>query len=339
MIAQRHAVGVGQWACRLQHHADEGDHIASLPLEAAYVGGGSGNVEQLVDEGEQLLTVALDESETFGGFVVDIGGTPSVVGACRLAQPVGDANDDGERGAQLMGDIGEEGVACHLQFAQRTDDAFTCSRGIEEHGDDGCSEQQTYDERQEDDAVDAACVLVFLLQLFVVKRGTGLGELRLQLFVVDGVAQQHRLLQKEQALFRVAVAECVGEVARQVVNILAIAIETGSLEAFPEPLGCLSLVVLLHVDESQVLADHLAIIAATLRSNPHSIEQHTLAGLQTVGQIVGVAQLLKVAGDDIGGRATVAGCAIALPAVVDAAAIVAQGAVGFAGGAKEDVDE
>ena len=123
----------------LHAHADERDDVALLPVGIADGGLDFRDVEQLVDECEQLVALPADDGGVVDQFFACHGGVADDV--------VGDAEDDGERCAELVGDVGEEPLAAGLQLAHEL--ALTASRpdvdahaAEEECGDDEeCAEQ------------------------------------------------------------------------------------------------------------------------------------------------------------------------------------------------------
>ena len=149
---------VGHRSEMLDNHLHESRHIALLPGELHGLGSHLGNIEQLVDEGEQRLPVALDHCERLllvGIFLLFI-------------QKPRQSEDDGERRAKFVGDIGEKGLPCFLQSLGGLLCAASQVVDVSQYGDDGRQEQYSRQGSNGYPVEVATALLVCFLKFIVV---------------------------------------------------------------------------------------------------------------------------------------------------------------------------
>ena len=144
----------------LHAHADERYDVALLPVGIADGGLDFRDVEQLVDECEQLVALPADDGGVVDQFFACHGGVADDV--------VGDAEDDGERCAELVGDVGEEPLAAGLQLAHEL--TLTASRpDVDAHAaEEECGDDEECAEEGEGEDLQRAllpCVVACELQL------------------------------------------------------------------------------------------------------------------------------------------------------------------------------
>ena len=91
--------GAGVVAVALHEHGEIGGDVAAVPVGVADGRFDFRDVEQLVDEGEQPVALPLDDIDLLQHFGR---------GGASALEVVSQAEDDGERSSELVGDVGEE---------------------------------------------------------------------------------------------------------------------------------------------------------------------------------------------------------------------------------------
>ena len=191
----------GQRTIAVDNHAHEKGDIALLGLGGEDGGGlHLRDVEQLVDEREQLLAVALNHEQAL------------LLLGHLLEQLAGKTEDDGERRAELVGDVGEERLAHGQQVLGGKAGALAEAADIDQGGDDGQQHEQADDG---DDGNEARAVLALgklILQVVVVEFGIGLAEGFGKTGVVDGVHHRGVAAQGLHGFARTVGFEGFGEI-------------------------------------------------------------------------------------------------------------------------------
>ncbi len=124
----------------LDTHADEGNDVAVLPVGIADGGFHLRYVEQLVDEVEQVAALSLYGAGVVLYLLAVRGG---------LANLLGQSQNDRERCAELVGDVGEEAFARGLHVAQQKTFATARAQHVAHDGEQQGTDDEDGDEQTE----------------------------------------------------------------------------------------------------------------------------------------------------------------------------------------------